>query len=189
MIATIPRDEVPVIKGAGPRFRRRALMVMHFMKSKGLLIPGGSLTCDEFIRFAAGALRLSVVPEYGPNRSAELAWNEAINMIHDTLPEEFRRLRNLSEARLRPPSKRSRAESFFQSDEWRRVRYEALKNTMGCCQCCGARGQKGKPLHVDHIKPRSKFPALALVLDNLQVLCEDCNVGKGAWDQTDWRKQ
>ena len=26
------------------------------------------------------------------------------------------------------------------------------------------------------------------VLDNLQILCSDCNAGKGNWDQTDWRK-
>src|SRR5262249_39926358 len=39
----------------------------------------------------------------------------------------------------------------------------------------------------DHIKPRSKFPELELELGNLQVLCADCNLGKRAWDQTDWR--
>lgn len=42
-------------------------------------------------------------------------------------------------------------------------------------------------MHVDHIKPRSKYPALELVLSNLQVLCEDCNLGKLAHDETDWR--
>jgi len=42
-------------------------------------------------------------------------------------------------------------------------------------------------LHVDHIKPRSKYPDLALELKNLQVLCEDCNIGKGTWDESDWR--
>lgn len=36
-------------------------------------------------------------------------------------------------------------------------------------------------------KPPSKFPDLALVLANLQILCEDCNLGKMARDQTDWR--
>ena len=28
---------------------------------------------------------------------------------------------------------------------------------------------------------------LELQLTNLQMLCADCNVGKGAWDETDWR--
>ena len=35
--------------------------------------------------------------------------------------------------------------------------------------------------------PRKTHPHLALSLDNLQVLCEDCNCGKGSWDSTDWR--
>ena len=41
---------------------------------------------------------------------------------------------------------------------------------------------------MDHIKPVSKFPKLRLAESNLQVLCEDCNMGKSAWDETDWRK-
>ncbi len=77
---------------------------------------------------------------------------------------------------------------FYQSDEWRRVRYQALLKASGMCQCCGARPMKGKALHVDHIKPRSKFPELQLSVSNLQVLCEDCNLGKSNWDQTDWRR-
>jgi 5-methylcytosine-specific restriction endonuclease McrA len=77
---------------------------------------------------------------------------------------------------------------FYQSDAWRHVRYLALKKHGAACQCCGATGRKGHPLHVDHIKPRSKFPDLELDLSNLQVLCEDCNLGKRAWDDTDWRR-
>jgi 5-methylcytosine-specific restriction endonuclease McrA len=42
-------------------------------------------------------------------------------------------------------------------------------------------------IHVDHIIPRSKAPALALVVDNLQPLCEDCNMGKGNRDSIRWR--
>lgn len=77
--------------------------------------------------------------------------------------------------------------SFYKSDEWRAVRYIALKAAKGACQCCGARGAKFTPLHVDHIKPRSKFPELSLVASNLQVLCRDCNLGKSNRDETDWR--
>jgi 5-methylcytosine-specific restriction endonuclease McrA len=42
-------------------------------------------------------------------------------------------------------------------------------------------------MHVDHIKPRSKYPALELAEDNLQVLCELCNIGKSNTNETDWR--
>jgi 5-methylcytosine-specific restriction endonuclease McrA len=40
---------------------------------------------------------------------------------------------------------------------------------------------------VDHIKPRSTHPKLALAFDNLQLLCEDCNIGKSNKCDIDWR--
>lgn len=78
-------------------------------------------------------------------------------------------------------------EGFYKTLEWRSLRYLALKNCGGRCMCCGNRPGDGIVLHVDHIKPRHSHPRLALVLDNLQVLCSDCNIGKGGWDDTDWR--
>lgn len=47
------------------------------------------------------------------------------------------------------------------------------------CQCYGASVKHGATLNVDHIKPRKFFPHLALDINNLQVLCSDCNHGKG----------
>jgi 5-methylcytosine-specific restriction endonuclease McrA len=82
---------------------------------------------------------------------------------------------------------RAEQPDFYDTDEWRRVRYTALKKNNGCCQCCGRRPTHNNPLHVDHIKPRSLFPVLALAPANLQVLCADCNKGKSNIDQTDWR--
>jgi hypothetical protein len=76
---------------------------------------------------------------------------------------------------------------FLRSYEWRKVRYEALKNNNGTCELCGRGKPHGVLLHVDHIKPRRTHPHLALELSNLQVLCEECNHGKGNWDDTDWR--
>jgi HNH endonuclease len=77
--------------------------------------------------------------------------------------------------------------SFFETQIWKRVRYAALARYSARCQCCGASASTGATLHVDHIKPRSKYPELALSDDNLQVLCGDCNIGKSNVDQTDWR--
>ena len=79
------------------------------------------------------------------------------------------------------------SDAFYKSKEWRTARYLALKNSGAACQCCGAKAGDGITLHVDHIKPRYKRPDLALNLNNLQILCDDCNIGKGAWDDTDWR--
>lgn len=78
--------------------------------------------------------------------------------------------------------------NFYSSDEWRQTRYHALLANDGRCECCGASKASGAVLHVDHIKPRSRFPEFALDLANLQVLCADCNIGKGAADETDWRR-
>lgn len=76
---------------------------------------------------------------------------------------------------------------FLSTYEWRKVRMMALKKHGARCQCCGASAATGAVIHVDHIKPRKLFPQLALDVDNLQVLCHECNHGKGNWDTTDWR--
>lgn len=68
--------------------------------------------------------------------------------------------------------------------KWRDVRYQALVKYGKKCMACNA---TNKPLHVDHIKPKSKYPELMYDLDNLQILCEDCNIGKWNRDETDWR--
>jgi 5-methylcytosine-specific restriction endonuclease McrA len=73
---------------------------------------------------------------------------------------------------------------FYRTREWAELRYKILVKYGRVCQCCGA---DKVVLHVDHIKPRSKYPQLELDINNLQVLCETCNVGKSNKDVTDWR--
>jgi 5-methylcytosine-specific restriction endonuclease McrA len=79
------------------------------------------------------------------------------------------------------------SDEFLKSYEWRKLRMVALKKHGARCQCCGATTANGVMMNVDHIKPRKTHPHLALNLDNLQILCEVCNHGKGNWDTTDWR--
>jgi len=76
---------------------------------------------------------------------------------------------------------------FYGSREWRELRYKVLALHGARCQCCGASRDEGYRMHVDHIKPRQRYPDLALVLENLQVLCDECNIGKSNRDATDWR--
>lgn len=76
---------------------------------------------------------------------------------------------------------------FLQTYMWRQLRYRAIKAAGGECLSCGATAGNSVKLHVDHIKPRKTHPHLALEMDNLQVLCNACNHGKGNWDTTDWR--
>jgi len=77
--------------------------------------------------------------------------------------------------------------SFLNTYAWRKLRMEALKKYGSKCMCCGATPATGAVMNVDHIKPRKLFPSLALNIDNLQILCHECNHGKGNWDRTDWR--
>jgi len=73
---------------------------------------------------------------------------------------------------------------FYKTREWRDVRYKALVKFGKKCQACG---ETGGYIHVDHILPRSKYPDKELDINNLQVLCEACNIGKSNTDTTDWR--
>lgn len=79
------------------------------------------------------------------------------------------------------------SDAFLSSWDWLTLRYWILRKYGRRCMCCGRTPEDGAKIHVDHIKPRSKFPQLALDEANLQILCGDCNQGKGAWDDTDWR--
>jgi hypothetical protein len=76
---------------------------------------------------------------------------------------------------------------FFQSREWLQLRYRTIEASNGNCSSCGNRHSAPNPLQVDHIKPRSKYPELALTPSNLQVLCRQCNLGKGNKTEKDWR--
>lgn len=67
---------------------------------------------------------------------------------------------------------------FYKTDKWRSLRVKALVKYGRKCCLCGRPASDGVVLHVDHIKPRSKYPALELDINNLQILCEDCNLGK-----------
>jgi hypothetical protein len=97
-------------------------------------------------------------------------------------------IKSLGKATKAKATARKPTKAFYSSEQWRAIRFEALKAGNGCCCLCGRSNREhGVILHVDHIKPRSKFPELALTLSNLQVMCEDCNLGKSNRDDTDWR--
>lgn len=69
------------------------------------------------------------------------------------------------------------------------IRFKLIEQAKGCCQACGAFGDKENSLDIDHIIPQSKakngkvkteLGDIVGVHDerNLQVLCETCNSGK-----------
>lgn len=82
------------------------------------------------------------------------------------------------------PNKRK---TFYASWEWKKMRMKALQKHGHACQSCGAGPKHGARVVVDHIKPLDAAWNLRLDLDNLQVLCDDCNRGKGNWLEADFR--
>ena len=94
--------------------------------------------------------------------------------LAELVSKESERIRSLSE------------DDFYNSNQWRSVRWECLRKHGFCCLGCG-RSPPEIVIHVDHIKSRSIYPELALDINNLQPLCRDCNLGKSNRDETDFR--
>lgn len=82
----------------------------------------------------------------------------------------------------------AKAQELYKSKEWRSLRVNIIEDQKGRCQMCG-RSYKdhGVVIHVDHIIPLSIDWSKRLDKNNLQLLCEDCNLGKGNHYKTDWR--
>lgn len=56
------------------------------------------------------------------------------------------------------------------------IRFKVLERDKGKCKLCGRTPEYGVKLHVDHITPFS-LGGLT-VIENLQTLCSECNIGK-----------
>lgn len=104
------------------------------------------------------------------------------------LAEHAETIFSMQKRKQRPPAKSSlKQDKFLSSYHWRKARMQVLTVFGPVCMCCGASKESGAVMNVDHILPRKTNPELSLSLDNLQVLCDVCNHGKGNWDTTDWR--
>jgi len=66
------------------------------------------------------------------------------------------------------------------------VNKEALrKSTAGKCMYCESKIEQVSYPHVEHIKPKAKFPELKFLWDNLGFSCQICNTNKGEkYDET-----
>lgn len=88
---------------------------------------------------------------------------------------------------------RDERNAFYASWEWRTLRMLTLSRYGRACQCCGAtprhRDLAGNPVRLvcDHIKPLGTHWHLRLDAENIQVLCDDCNMGKGGRHIADYR--
>lgn len=127
--------------------------------------------------------------EYSTLELVVLASEKLNRQVHGKLHynQQIKFIANLIEKQGKPIKNVKTRKDFYSSRLWKILRYQAFEKYGNKCQCCGAGTDDGIKLHVDHVKPRSTHPELELDINNLQVLCEDCNVGKlNQWD-TDWK--
>jgi 5-methylcytosine-specific restriction endonuclease McrA len=103
-------------------------------------------------------------------------WKQAVE-AKKRLPKVDARLEELARERQRQIDE---ARAFYASAEWRLVRDQVIREQGPVCRKCRSHIRTDYDLTVDHIKPRGKFPELALDKSNLQVLCRKCNSAKGA---------
>ena len=101
-----------------------------------------------------------------------------------------RKARKLARSKQRAVDykKRKTNGEFYLSWEWKKLRYKVIQKYNQKCMCCGDHPPFCR-LVVDHIKPRSKYPKLELDINNLQILCNSCNMGKSNTDETDFRSE
>jgi 5-methylcytosine-specific restriction endonuclease McrA len=76
-----------------------------------------------------------------------------------------------------------RRPGFYQTSEWNDLREKVLTRYGRRCMKCNST----RDIEVDHILPRRGYPFLALVFENCQVLCHECNQHKGAGLPVDYR--
>jgi len=137
--------------------------------------------------------RLGVVPEDGMNLTNRLfaCATKITGMPCGVLVKKRKkkkaRVKDVALLPQVPKQAPDKTKKFYESYQWRAIRYDALKKNNGCCELCGRSKHDGIILHVDHIKSLRLFWHLRLDPNNLQVLCNECNHGKGNRDFTDWR--
>jgi len=103
-------------------------------------------------------------------RSARSSWQGNVNTMLYALA--MRRQETIEERN-----------AFYSSSEWRQMRQEVIAEDGANCNGCGRQIAEAIDVTVDHRRPRSRYPELALERSNLQVLCRACNSRKGARDE------
>jgi 5-methylcytosine-specific restriction endonuclease McrA len=113
----------------------------------------------------------------------------ALNRIHvEPIESEVRELTRSTRQNLFDQTIKARLEydKFYSSPEWVLLRKKFLKSQEQvngrfiCFYCNVSISPNSSDLTIDHIKPRSKYPELAVDISNLRVACRRCNSSKGA---------
>jgi 5-methylcytosine-specific restriction endonuclease McrA len=76
----------------------------------------------------------------------------------------------------KPKKKPKKKKRLYTHEEWQLARAETFASHGRICYLC----KIAEATQVDHVRPKSKFPELALVRSNLRPVCWPCNKRKGA---------
>lgn len=93
----------------------------------------------------------------------------------DSIFAELTILREGINAKYEPRAEFNRWRDSSDGQLWKALKYKKQK---GCCAIC-KKSIELKGSHIDHIRPISIYPGLALDIQNMQVACPICNASKG----------
>ena len=114
---------------------------------------------------------------------ASACWTIRAQAHNDHLAESVAFLQHQAEhAPARPATT-----NFYLSRAWRELRYKALKLHGGAVSAAASARHPATRFMSIISNHAASSPNSPCALDNLQVLCDDCNLGKSNKDQTDWR--
>ena len=121
---------------------------------------------------------LAEVHYRGKNPSGLLTKNPGPGDERKTIKQEEKtKPVKLTERKLHP---------VYDSLQWKELRYKTFQRFGFKCLACNSTNTE---LHIDHIKPISKYPELVFDENNLQVLCKDCNLSKSNKFEDDLRNK
>ena len=81
--------------------------------------------------------------------------------------------------------KRKQRQSFYYSEEWKKLKTIAFNIYGFKCMLCGSEDDPA----IDHIRSRKEHPDLELSIDNVQILCRECNRIKSNKHSKDYRSK
>ena len=130
--------------------------------------------------FRSRVLKKSEIPSLRLRYIEKLGTDKAV-IIQEAVVDKSYRAKNRLNGKTREEKN-----VFYQSWEWKEARYKILNKYGPRCMLCGANNNESR-ICVDHIVPISRDWTKRLKLENLQVLCNDCNMGKSNRDTRDFR--
>lgn len=137
-------------------------------------------TYKEIDAVVSAAIERGVIDRLSLTLNANRLDRHPIPTVKDqiTAQEAEEQSSYISQEEFTDIQKRAKAITAERSRLRPRVRYKVLQSGNNRCAICGRSAADGVVLHIDHIVPLARGGTSDI--ENLQVLCQDCNFGKGA---------